>query len=94
MVELRGVLKNRSVEAARLCKRLQTVANQSDPGVAEPVEGIAVVHNHGDDPCTMGGVRQVWGAGWPLLRDSYEVGKELDRLIAAERGGDETDDHA
>jgi len=94
LVELVGELEHRAVEADRLWQRLQAVANESDPDLTEPVDGIAVVHNHGDDPVTMGRVRKVWGEGWPRIQDSYELGQELDRLIATERGGGETDGHS
>lgn len=93
LVELTDDLEQRAAEAGDLWQRLQATANESDPGLTEPVDGIAVVHNHVDDPVTMDRVRQVWGEGWPRIRDSYELGQELDRLIAAEQGGAETDGH-
>ena len=93
LAELTGALEVQAAEAADLWQRLQAAASESDPGLAEPVDGIVVVHNHGDDPVTMGRVRQVWGRGWPRIRGAYDLGKELDRLIAAERGGDEADGH-
>lgn len=88
LIGLTAELEERALDADQLWRAVQDTANGSDPGLLEPADGMSVVRNHGDDPVTMARVLAVWKAGCDRIWQAYDLAEELNRLIAAETGGD------
>lgn len=82
LVEITRRLQELAADADALYARLREAADQYDPELVEPADGIYVLHCHEDNLALVEVFRTIWSDNGGSFVESESLKQEVDRLLA------------